>query len=92
MTLSSTMQIALESSSSSSGVAFVDMADVIAAIKANQTTLPSSKVAFVEAGAGGMYRFITRGSKYIITPTDRVSGVYTKVCEPIRICHRITFH
>lgn len=62
--------ISLESSDPDSGVAFLDMDDVVDAFEAGQESLPRDAIKYLTVGAGGQYRPIARGADFIFTPTS----------------------
>lgn len=61
--------ISLESSDPESGVAFIDMDDVVDAFEGGEKNLSSDAVKYLKVGAGGQYRPIVRGGDFIATPT-----------------------
>lgn len=62
--------ISLEASDRDSGVAFLDMDDVVDAFEAGEETLPGDVIKYLSVGAGGQYRPMVRGADFIFTPTS----------------------
>ncbi len=60
------------------GVAFIDMADVVAAFAAGKTQMDPSVVTYVALGEGTVYRPLSRGFNFVATPVYS-SGVATSL-------------